>query len=371
MALWGNKDEANNSPKSKGVLAHGRAYLSRFTHVKTERTIVIPSGASYSNTSILVVSVGTPDTTYANARYALTTNATGFIQSLTTVDHGSFSAGATNTQFAITNSTYGTATGNVTTTGFSGVVYSPRLAGMQMWANTTQGVFSNNRTLGIYGVSTNEITAGLPIAPGWTLQTQGTGPVTAVTVTGGLNFANGDTITLSNGSSNGVVTLTTNGTGNLVSGAVTTGGSGWFTNTHVVAGFNREKHANAIVYTGTATGYSNTDRVTISNAIINAVATVSTNATGGTLTFTFTNKGIFANTTSNAQVVIAIANATGGASGGSGATFTTANLVVSTGGTVTVTTTGGRSNRKQYETLTVVRGMANNTSSNGGGSTLA
>ncbi len=370
MALWGNKDEANNAPKSKGVLAHGRSYASRFAHVKTEKTIVIPSGANYNNTDILVVSVSTPDTTYANSRYALTTNATGFIQSVRTIDHGSFSINCTNTQYAITNATYGTATGNTTTTGFSGVTFSSRLAGMQMFANGSQGVFSNNRTLGIYGVSNNEISK-LPTAPGWVLQTRGTGPVTAVTVSGGVDFANGDTITLSNGSSNGVVTLTTNATGNLVSGAVTTGGSGWFTNTHVVAGFNREKHANAIVYTGTATGYSNTDRVTISNAIVNAVSTVSTNATGGTLTFTFTNKGIFANTTSNSQVVIAIANATGGASGGSGATFTTANLVVSTGGTVTVTTTGGRSNRKQYETLAVVRGMANNASSNGGGSTLA
>lgn len=372
MALWGNKDQANNAPKYKGVLAGAKNYAKLYTHVKTQREIVIPSGANYSNNDVLVVSVGTPDTTYANASFALTTNATGFIQSLSTVFLGSFSAGASNTQYAITNATFGTATGNTTVTGFSGVTFSNKMGGMYMYANTTQGAFTNSEINGVYGVSTDEISSTTGGAsPGWVLETRGTGPVTAVLVSGGVNFANGDTVTLSNGSSNGVVTLTTNATGNLVSGAVTTGGSGWFTNTYVVAGFNREKHANAIVYTGTATGYSNTDVITVSNAIVNAVATVSTNATGGSLTFTFTNKGIFANTTSNAQVVIAIANATGGATGGSGATFTTANLVASTGGTVTVSSTGGRSNRKQFENLAIVRAMANNASSNGGGSTLA
>jgi hypothetical protein len=380
MALWGNKDEANNAPKYKGVLA-GSAYSTKYTHVKTEKTIVIPSGAGYNNTDILVVSVGTPDTTYANARFVLVTNATGYIQSLQTVNLGSFSANASNTQYAITNATFGTATGNTTVTGFSGVTYSPRVAGMQMYANATMGAFTPLEINGIYGVSTNEIgTTTGGSSPGWVLETRGTGPVTGATVTGGVNVVTGETITLSNGSANGILTVTANGFagnstsnavgGNITSVAVTSGGSGWFTNTHVVTGFNREKHLSTLQYTGTATGYSNTDTIRISNATINATATVSTNATGGTLTFVLTNLGLFSNTIANNQVVITALAANGANSAGSGATFT-ANLVASTGGTVTITTTGGRSNRKQYENLAIVRGMANNASSNGGGSTLA
>jgi hypothetical protein len=372
MALWGNLDAANNAPKYKGVLA-GPSYAATYEHVGPASKVTFPSGAGYVNTDVLVVTVGTPGTTYANGVLALTTNATGYIQSMAKITPGSFSVGASNAQFAITNSTFGTATGNSTTTGFV-VTFDSRLSGAEMYANTQVGAFVPGQIDGVYGVSTDEIgnfTVSPGISPGWILEKRGTGPVTAVTVSGGAGFANGDTITLSNGQSNGVVTLTTNATGNLVSGAVTTPGSGWFTNTHVVAGFNREKHASNVNYTGTATGYSNTDVVTVSNAIVNAVATVSTNSTGGALTFTFTNAGIFANTTSNTQVVIKVANSTGGNSAGSGATFASANLSPSTGGTVTVTTTGGRSNRKQYEVLAVVHKMANNTNSPGGGSNLA
>jgi hypothetical protein len=380
MALWGNVDSANNSPKYKGVLAGPKNYVKSYSHVKTEKTIVIPSGAGYNNTDILVVSVSTPDTTYGNATYTLTTNATGYIQSLDTINHGSFSLNPSNTQYAITNTTYGTATGNSTTTGFSGATFSQRVAGMQLYANTVEGAFQNNVIEGIYGVSTDEIqtiitnTGSSPgLTPGWILEKRGTGPVTGLTVTAGAGFSNGDTLTISNGSANGTATLTTNATGNLVSATINYGGAGFFTNTHVVTGFNREKHAANINYTGTATGYSNTDYVVVSNSIINATANVSTNATGGSLAFTFSNTGIFANTTSNTQVVVKIYAANGVANGtGSGATFTSANLVASTGGSINITTTGGRSNRKQYEILAAVHKLANNTNSGvGGGSTLA
>ena len=126
----------------------------------------------------------------------------------------------------------------------------------------------------------------------------------------------------------------------------------------MVVGFNRERHLSTIVYTGTATGYSNTDTIRVANATTNATATVSTNSTGGTLTFTITNLGIFANTIANNQLVVAALAANGANSAGSGATIT-ATVVPSTSGSVTITTLGGRSGRILYENLAVVRTMSN------------
>lgn len=382
MALWGNIDAANNAPKYKGVFANPN-YVTKYQHVGPASKVTFPSGAGFNNTDILVVTVGAPGTTYANGVLGLTTNATGYIQSTYEVLPGSFSVGSSNQQFAITNTTYGTATGNTTTTGFV-VTFESRVAGPEMYANTQQGVFYTGQIDGIYGVSTDEIatfSVSPGFSPGWILEKRGTGPVTGVTVTGGVNVVTGETITLSNGSANGLLTITSNGFagnstsnavgGNVASVVVTNGGAGWFTNTHVVAGFNREKHLATVQYTGTATGYSNTDTIRVSNATINATATVTTNATGGSLTFVITNVGLFANTTANNQVVVSAIAANGAASAGSGAMFT-ANIVASTGGSVTINTTGGRSNRKQYEILACVHKMANNTNSGvGGGSTLA
>jgi hypothetical protein len=234
--------------------------------------------------------------------------------------------------------------------------------GNTIFGNTTPNAIVDKQVVGLFGVDQTEAAVkGRGVTQGWNLVRTGTGPITAITAAGGVNFANGDTITVSNGSANAIGIITTNGTGNLASiGVPSTGlGSGYVNASVVVTGFNREKRANNINYTGTATGYSNTDVARISNAIINATATVSTNNTGGSLTFTFVNKGTFSNATSNSQVVITIANSTGGASGGSGATFTTANLVASTGGTLAGITVGGRSGRTQYENIAVVRSMTN------------
>lgn len=233
--------------------------------------------------------------------------------------------------------------------------------GNNYFSNTTPNAIVNNEVIGLFGVDQTEANvAQKGVTPGWVVVRRGTGPITAISATAGVGFANGDTITVSNGSANATAVLTTNATGNLVSVAIPASGlgSGYVNASVVVAGFNREKHVTSITYTGTATGYSNTDVVTVSNAIINAVATVSTNATGGTLTFTITNSGRIANTTANNQLVVTIANSTGGASGGSGATFA-ANATPSTGGTLNGITVGGRSGRVQYENIAVVRSMTN------------
>ena len=229
---------------------------------------------------------------------------------------------------------------------------------IQMFNNATPGAFMGGVAVGVFGVSAteqanNKVNASEHGAhAGWNLRRAGTGPVVSFAISAGgsgSGFANGETIAVSNGTSNAIGTITTNATSNMVSIAVTSGGAG-FTNAAMAAiGFNRQRHVDEIVYTGTATGYSNTDVITASNGVVNATATVATNATGGSLTFTITNPGLFSNTAANNTVVVTIANSTGGASGGSGATFS-ANLASSTGGTVTVAL-GGRAGRVHHETL--------------------
>lgn len=235
------------------------------------------------------------------------------------------------------------------------------LRGNNHFSNNTPNALVNNQVEGLFGVDQTEAEVkGKGVTPGWVIVRTGTGPITAMTATSGSGFANGDTITVSNGSANATATLVANATGNLVSVNIPSSGlgTGYVNASIVVKGFNREKRITSISYTGTATGYSNTDVIKVSNAIINATATVSTNATGGTLTFTITNAGTVANTTANNQLVVTIANSTGGASGGSGATFA-ANATPSTGGTLAGVVVGGRSGRVQYENIAVARSMAN------------
>ena len=240
--------------------------------------------------------------------------------------------------------------------------------GNTLYANVTVGSFLNNISVGIFGVDQAEATAlNVGVHPGWVLTRVGTGPLTGITVSGGTGFSNGDTVTVSNGTVNAVAVLTTNATGNLVSGSVLTRGSGFANAAVAVSAFNREQHLVQIIVGGTPTGYSNTDYVIASNGSINAVANVSTNATGGSLTFTITNPGTFANTLPDAGVVLHVYANTGANSAGSGATLT-ANINPSSGGTIGSITLGGHSGRVFRETLVYVRGMANNSTS-GGGST--
>ena len=242
---------------------------------------------------------------------------------------------------------------------------------VQMFSNASPGAFMPGIAVGVFGVSASEMSNNInntsknrPAHAGWNLRRAGTGPVTEFTVTvAGSLFANGETINISNGSSNATGTITTNATSNMVSVAVTSGGAGWTNTAMSVIGFDRQKHVSLILYTGTATGYGNTDVITVSNGVSNATATVSTNATGGTLTFTITNPGLFGNTVANTTAVVAIANATGGATSGSGATFS-ANLVTSTSGTVTLTL-GGRANRVHHETLVAMGSLGAQTAAYG------
>ena len=252
-----------------------------------------------------------------------------------------------------------------------------------LFGNTTSSSFVNNQVFGIFGVDQTE--AGVKargVTPGWNLVRTGTGPVTGTSVTNvGVAFATGETIKVSNGSSNGTLTITANGfagnstsnavAGNISSVAVTSGGAGFVTNTGVVFGFNREVHLVGLTVTGTTLGFSNTDTIRVfGNATVaattNATATLVTNSTGGFVTanVTVTNIGLFANgftntaasSTANVRIVVLASN--GSNSAGTGATIT-ANVVPSTSGNVTITTLGGRSGRILYENLAVVRTMSN------------
>jgi hypothetical protein len=244
--------------------------------------------------------------------------------------------------------------------------------GVDVYQNNTPAAFrhANGMVIGLYGVDANEATLkGKGVSPGWVMVRTGEGPVTAATISGGLLFANGETIKISNGSSNGTLTVVTNAAGNAASLTITDGGI-FKANTNVVVGFNRQKSidptaTSKITIVGTATGYSNTDVVTVSNAISNAILAVSTNSTGGSLGFTVVNRGLFSNTITKSQVVVTIANSTGGASGGSGATFTAANVQPSSGGTVVINTLGGRAGRQQYETLAYAYITTSNTGDDG------
>ena len=385
MALWGKLDRANSAPQYKGVLAAPNYISSGFDHIGPASKIVFPSNSTssgYNNSDILVVNSNF--TTYSNATFALSTNATGFIQSVSKILTGSFSSNTTssNLAFSITNSTYGTATGNTTATAFTATV-DQRVSGAELFGNTQTSVFTNNQVVGIYGVDQTE--AGVKqrgVTQGWNIVRTGTGPVTGVSVTNvGVAFATGETITVSNGSSNGTLTITSNGfsgnstsnvvAGNISSVAITNGGAGFVTNTSVVFRFNREVHLATLTVAGTASGYANTDTIRVyGNATVaattNATATFVTNSTGGFVTANVTigNIGLFANGFSNtaaantANVRIVIIASNGSNSAGTGATIT-ANVVPSTSGNVTITTLGGRSGRILYETLAVVRSMAN------------
>ena len=252
-----------------------------------------------------------------------------------------------------------------------------------LFGNTTSSSFVNNQVFGVFGVDQTE--AGIKargVTPGWNLVRTGTGPVTDLAVNNvGVAFATGETITVSNGSSNGTLTITANGfagnstsnavAGNISSVAVTSGGAGFVTNTGVVFGFNREVHLVGLTVTGTTSGYANTDTIRVyGNATVaattNATATFVTNSTGGFVTANVTigNIGLFANGFSNtaaantANVRIVILASNGSNSAGTGATIT-ANVVPSTSGNVIITTLGGRSGRILYENLVVVRSMTN------------
>lgn len=258
---------------------------------------------------------------------------------------------------------WGTSRNAANTPKFSTMVIQSNAAYTAPYTNTTVSAFVSKQVVGTFGANTQDMAntqvSNKGAAAGWQLVRRGTGDIASITVTAaGSGFANGETITIANGTVNAIGTITTNATGNMVSVFVTQSGAGWVNSTVANTSFNREKHMVNITVGGTPTGYSNTDTIVASNGTINATATVVTNATGGFVTanVTITNPGLWANTKANTDVSFTVIAANGSVSAGSGATFT-ANIGSSTGGTVTVTV-GGRAGRIMTETLVAAKSIA-------------
>jgi len=192
---------------------------------------------------------------------------------------------------------------------------------------------------------------------GWNLRRAGEGPILSISANAGSGsgFANNETVLISNGTVNATANLFTNSsTTNLVAGVILTA-PGQFVNSSVlVFTFQRQKHVANVTVSGATSGFTNTDTIRVSNGIINATATVSTNTTGGitNTSFTITNVGLFANNAANAQAVVTALAANGSASAGTGATFSV-NLTTSTGGSINASSAvmGGRAGRYDYECI--------------------
>jgi hypothetical protein len=242
-----------------------------------------------------------------------------------------------------------------------------------LYQNTTPDSYGANMAIGQFGVTTVGIANSsspeyrYPQHAGWNMRYQGTGPVKGGTAQGGSGFANGETFIVSGATVNAIGQITANATGNAASFTVLNGGAGFSNADTGSVTFNREQHLATITVSGTPTGYNNTDVINVSGnstvaSIVNASATVSTNSTGGFVSanVTIANSGLFQNTAAVGSLTFSVANSTGGASGGSGATFA-GTFGNSTGGTITLTL-GGRANRVQYETIVAFSSLTGNTS---------
>jgi len=233
-----------------------------------------------------------------------------------------------------------------------------------IYANDTPSAFINNMATGIFGVTPLQMSNNIanstkerPAHAGWVIRRAGVGGIATATkaAVAGSGFANGETIKLSNGTSNAVLTVTTNSSGNMVSLAVSDPGQGWINTTMVANTFNREKYvANVKITTPTGLGYDNTSILVLSNGSINAVsANLTTNATGGiTSNVTMINVGLFPNAITNAQIKVNVTKYDGTTAVGN--TTWDANIIPqavnSSGGGFTITL-GGRAGRVQTETL--------------------
>lgn len=193
----------------------------------------------------------------------------------------------------------------------------------------------------------------------------------------GTAYGNGDLVVFSNGVVNAIASITTNSTGAITNLTFSQTGAGFdetagdvVVNIHSSASLNTISSAN-IVAGGTS--FTNGNIVTFSNGVTNATATVTTNATGGitSLAFTAIGSGFTGNA---AQVVVTIANSTGGSTGvGSGSNIVAnsfgpvhGSIVANSSsfdtgsGLTVVVTLGGRAGRVTYEPVAYVQGMSGN-----------
>ena len=246
---------------------------------------------------------------------------------------------------------------------------------VKLVANTTADSYTAGEVNGLFPVTPGAKAntsgeSGKVHGLGWALRTAGEGPVVSfnITATGTQRYANGETITMSNGNgTNATLVITSNGSGNLQSVALQTASPTYAVNTAAVFAFTREQHVANLNFTNstalTGVGNANVINFVISNTNIsygvNAVGSFTSNSTGGiqnTQTQAVVwgaNAGLFANNQTNTAVVVTFTNANGTVVGGT--YVATANLVTSTGGAVSAKALGGRAGRVTYEMLVIDR----------------
>lgn len=211
-----------------------------------------------------------------------------------------------------------------------------------MYCNVTPSAFINNMAVGVFGVSPTEMAnnrtnavADRPAHAGWVVRRQGTGGIaTAVANTNdnSVGYVTGDLIVVSNGTSNALLTVTSNSQGNIHSLAITSDGAGWINTTMAAVNIRRNKHVTSIavsntVYvtsvsvTGTAAGpgYANGDVVRFGNTAswYNAVsAAIATNSLGNLTAVSVSNGGCFVHALAAGDLVLSVTNSAGGTANG-------------------------------------------------------
>lgn len=237
------------------------------------------------------------------------------------------------------------------------------------FGNTTPGAYFGSNGVnplkiaaGEFGATTNSIANTLGEGnkvghSGWQIRRAGTGAVKGATViAGGVSFTNTDIVKFGNSTINAVASVITNANGTILTVNITSsnnlfvnaGGAGASV-TNATGGVTGNGISSAVASVG-GTAYNNTDIITFSNGSVNSTANPVTNSSGGITSVTLLTRGLgFSN---NTNTVKAVANSTGGATSGSGATF-----VVTVGAANIAAVLGGRAGRVTYETIVAMGSM--------------
>ena len=203
------------------------------------------------------------------------------------------------------------------------------------------GVFATDTLSGNGGVAGDTLAHA-----GWVVTRQGTGPVTSLTVANdGASYANLAVGIISNGAVNSTFYVVVNSTGHVQSATLIDSGGLGFIN---VASVHIGSAANGIVtfHIGGGSGYANGEIVTVSNGVVNATASITTNTTGGISSLTFVAPGYagsgFANNTAPGIAITTVSGTNGNV---------TVNSLAGGAGLVLTPTLGGRAGRITSETL--------------------
>jgi hypothetical protein len=104
-----------------------------------------------------------------------------------------------------------------------------------LFGNNTVSAFPNDglASVGLFGVSPAEV--GNASSAGWVLVTQGTGPVSSLSIgVGGTGYQNNDVGTISGGTTNAAFTLSTNSTGGITTLTLGNAGAGFINDANTV-----------------------------------------------------------------------------------------------------------------------------------------